>query len=264
LTRARGQSDGEGFDQASENAAVQGTLLSTYSNPLIRVARDRQDEILRSRFLEQQLTIADLGCGDGYHGSIFAPAGGIFHGYEMAPDLAALTRERWDREGLVNAALRVGDLAEAEPPAGFYDVVWCLYFTPGNFRNRYADLDRYTADYLDANPVFITIVERFWRALKPTGVLLLTVYKDVPEAEAAQVDFYRNTGQHPITARGSRFVATREGFWSARWTRESMLSNLAAAGISAQRVSFNELNEIAWLVEIAAGVETEPPRDPQP
>ncbi|MBZ0111114.1 MAG: class I SAM-dependent methyltransferase [Thermoanaerobaculia bacterium] len=249
--------DREGFDQSSENAAVQGTLLSNYSNPLIREARERQDEILRSRFQGQRLAIADLGCGDGYHGSIFAPAGGTFHGYEMAPDLAALTRERWQREGLANAVLKVGNLAAAEPPGGFYDVVWCLYFTPGNFRDRFADLDQYTDDYLDANPVFIDIVGHFWRALKPTGVMLLTVYKDVPEAEAAQLDFYRNTGQHPITSPGSRFVATREGFWSARWTRESLLSNLAGAGISASRVTFNELNEIAWLVEIAAGSVTE-------
>ena len=80
--------------------------------------------------------------------------------------------------------------------------------------------------------------------------MFLTVYKDVPEAEAAQRDFYDNTGQHVVTSKGSRFVATAEGFWSARWTEESMLSNLRECGIGAESVVFNDLNSIAWLVEI--------------
>lgn len=53
-----------------------------------------------------------------------------------------------------------------------------------------------------------------------------------------------------MTPPGGRFVATAEGFWSARWTKKSMLSNLAACGIAAERVVFNQLNRIAWLVEI--------------
>jgi hypothetical protein len=80
--------------------------------------------------------------------------------------------------------------------------------------------------------------------------MFLTIYKDTPEAEAAQVDFYENTGQHVVTTPGSRFVATAEGFWSVRWTRDSMLSNLSGCGISPDRVVFNDLNHIAWLVEI--------------
>ena len=64
--------------------------------------------------------------------------------------------------------------------------------------------------------------------MKAGGRMFLTLYKDVPEAEAAQVDFYERTGQHVVTPSGSRFVATAEGFWSARWTRDSLLSNLDA------------------------------------
>ena len=77
-----------------------------------------------------------------------------------------------------------------------------------------------------------------------------TLYKDVPEAEAAQVDFYEHTGQHVVTPSGSRFVATAQGFWSARWTRDSLLSNLDACGIRPDAVAWNDLNDIAWLVEV--------------
>jgi hypothetical protein len=45
-------------------------------------------------------------------------------------------------------------------------------------------------------------------------------------------------------------VATAEGFWSVRWTRDGMLSNLIECGISPDDVVFNDLNAIAWLVEI--------------
>jgi hypothetical protein len=125
-----------------------------------------------------------------------------------------------------------------------------VYFTPGNFRDRSDDLSLYSDAYLNRNPQFVRIMSRFYRAMKIGGSMFLTIYKDTAEAEAAQIDFYENTGQHVVTPPGSRFVATAEGFWSARWTRDSMLSNLSECGISPDDVVFNDLNSVAWLVEI--------------
>lgn len=235
---------------ASEDKAVHDSLFGDYINPLIRQARERQDEILRKRFQGQKLDIADLGCGDGYHASLFAAAGGRYDAFEFAPLMAKRARERFRREGLDNATLYQVDLAEYEPETEAYDIVWCLYFTPGNFRDRCDDLSLYSDEYLDHNPVFRKIIGRFFRALKRGGRMFLCVYKDKPETEDAQWDFYLKTNQHPVTPRGSRFVLTKEGFWSARWTRESMLSNLADCGIRPEQVTFTDLNEIAWLVEI--------------
>ena len=45
-------------------------------------------------------------------------------------------------------------------------------------------------------------------------------------------------------------MATAQGFWSARWTRDSLLSNLDACGIRPDVVAWNDLNDIAWLVEV--------------
>jgi len=53
-----------------------------------------------------------------------------------------------------------------------------------------------------------------------------------------------------VTPAGPGFAATAEGFWSARWTEDSLLSNLSASGISPEDVVFNDLNQISWLVEI--------------
>jgi SAM-dependent methyltransferase len=234
----------------SENRAVLKSLESAYCPAAIKEARERQDRILIERFRGYPYAIADIGCGTGYHGSIFAPACRLYHGFERAPDIARIAQERWRQEGLTNTALFLGDVAEATLPSDFYDLVFCLYFTPGNFREPSPDLNLYTDAYLDRNPSFIAIFSQFYQALKPGGLMFLTIYKDVPEAEEAQIDFYEHTGQRVVTTRGTRFVATAEHFWSARWTQESLLSNLTACAIPASAVRFHDLNHIAWLVEV--------------
>ena len=235
----------------SEARVMLKALESSYCPKPIKEARERQDEILIKRFRGQPYTIADIGCGTGYHGSIFAPTCRLYHGFELSTDIAEVAQDRWRQEGLNNTKLFIGDAAQAKAPDDFYDLVWCLYFTPGNFREPSNDLSLYTDAYLDQNPSFIAIFSNFYRSLKPGGLMFLTIYKDVPEAEDAQIDFYEHTDQHVVTSRGGRFVATAENFWSARWTKESLLSNLKACGIVHTDVRFHELNHIAWFVEIS-------------
>lgn len=238
------------ISRESENEAVKRSLESTYCPEPIRQARGRQDQILGERLRPGSYKIADVGCGNGYHAVMLAPVSLLYHGFEISPAIAETARAQWQKENIENAQIFVGDVAEAELEDEFYDVVLCLYFTPGNLRDQSDDLGLYSDAYLDRNPRFIRVVTRFYQAMKIGGSMFLTIYKDAPEAEAAQIDFYENTGQHVVTPSGSRFVATAEGFWSARWTRDSMLSNLGECGINPDRVVFNDLNAIAWLVEI--------------
>jgi len=233
-----------------ENEAVKRTLESSYCPEPIRQARERQDGILMERLRHGPYTIADIGCGNGYHAVMFAPFSRLYHGFEISPAIAETARALWQKENMNNAQVFVGDVAEAELKDEFYDVVCCLYFTPGNLRDKSDDLSLYNDAYLDRNPRFIRVMSRFYQAMKVGGSMFLTMYKEVPEAEAVQIDFYENTGQHVVTPPGSRFVATTEGFWSARWTHASMLSNLSECGISSDKVVFNDLNAIAWLVEV--------------
>ncbi len=233
-----------------EDESVRKTLDPSFCPELILNAREVQDQILIQRYKGAPIKIADVGCGDGYHGALFAPACILYHGFEISTEMAEQARRKWRELGLTNAEVFVGDAGAADPEPNFYDVVWILYFTPGNFRDEFDDIRRYDDSYLDGNPRFISIVSTFYRGLEPGGTMFLTVYKDVPEAEQSQRDFYHNTGQHVITPPGSRFVATAENFWSVRFTRESMLANLADCGIGPTQVTFNSLNAIAWLVEV--------------
>jgi SAM-dependent methyltransferase len=234
----------------SENEAVKRSLESSYCPEPIREARERQDRLLGELLRPGPYKIADIGCGNGYHAVVLAPVSLLYHGFEISPAMVETARSQWQKENIDNAQIFMGDVAEVDLKDEFYDVVLCLYFTPGNFRDRSDDLSLYSDAYLNRNPQFIRVMSRFYRAMKIGGSMFLTIYKDTPEAEAAQIDFYENTGQHVVTPPGSRFVATAEGFWSARWTRDSMLSNLGECGIRPDRVVFNDLNAIAWLVEI--------------
>ncbi|HIE98250.1 MAG TPA: class I SAM-dependent methyltransferase [Fuerstia sp.] len=241
----------EGMNNKShdpEKEAVKRTLESSYCPDAIKQAREKQDSLLRDRLKHGPYRIADLGCGNGYHAVMLAPC--FYHGFESSPEIAETARALWQKENVDDAQVIVGDVAEAEIESSFYDVVLCLYFTPGNFRDKSNDLSLYSNAYLDRDPQFIRIVSRFYGALKTGGSMFLTIYKDVREAQAAQVDYGEHTGQHVVTSPKSRFVATAEGFWSARWTKDSMLSNLSACGIRSDTVVFNDLNAIAWLVEI--------------
>lgn len=229
--------------------SVQKTLDNAYVPKSILEARLKQDEFLASHFKGKPLIIADIGCGDGYHGEIFAPDCVAYDGFEISEAMTQKTNMRWAGNGLKNAKVLQCDAGSVQLRPNHYDVAWSLYFTSGNFRNE-LKLEDYTDDYLNRNPAFIRIISNFHKALKPGGQLLLTVYKDRPETEEAQRTFYQKTGQTLVTLPGSRFVSTQENFWSVRWTKESMLSNLEACGIQPDQVAFHDLNEISWIVEI--------------
>lgn len=231
-----------------QSLSVQRTLDNSFVPPSIREARALQDQLLKEKFEGKNLAFADIGCGNGYHGEIFGPSSNLYHGFEISSAMAQQSREKW--AGVPQAQVIEGDASQIDLKPETYDVAWSLYFTSGNFRQEFDDIAEYDDDYLNENPAFIGIVERFYKALKKGGKLLLTVYKDLPETEAAQREFYQKTGQNIITPVGSRFVATAENFWSVRWTKESMLSNLAACGISEDQVAFNDLNGVSWLVEV--------------
>ena len=56
-------------------------------------------------------------------------------------------------EGLTNTALFWAMLPKRRHGKISTILLWCLYFTPGNFREASADLSLYTDAYLDRNPV---------------------------------------------------------------------------------------------------------------
>ena len=102
----------------TEAAVTLKALQSDYCPSLIQQARTRQDALLKQRYRGQRLRIADIGCGEGPHGSMFAADCEAYHGFEISPMIARVAEKRWRSEGLSNATLFVGDVAQAKltPP----------------------------------------------------------------------------------------------------------------------------------------------------
>jgi pimeloyl-ACP methyl ester carboxylesterase/SAM-dependent methyltransferase len=230
-----------------DDPSVRATLEDSNIPELIRQARKEQDRLLWDRYEGRQVRIADIGCGDGYHARIYAPQCAFYHGYEISPQMVEKARRRC--ADLQNVEIIEGDAQQVVLGSEKYDVIWCLYFGAGNLREFRKVLADYGGAYLDENTRFIDIIGRFYSALEEGGSLFLTLYKDTPQAEEAQRSFYWRTDQFVLTDFGSRFVATDKGFWSVRWTRESVLHHLEKAGVPRAKVTFMNLNEIAWLVE---------------
>lgn len=120
----------------SENEALQRTLMSSYCPVPIRQARERQDEMLLQRLRHNAYTIADIGCGNGYHAVLLAPSMRVYHGFEVSPAMAETARALWRKERIDKARIFVGDAVLATLQDALYDIVLCLYFTPGNIRDR--------------------------------------------------------------------------------------------------------------------------------
>lgn len=232
---------------AYDDPGVRKTLDSVNAPWLIRSARQAQDELLRRRYEHRAIRIADIGCGEAYLADVFAAECRLYHGYEVSPEMVTRARERCAK--FPNVEIIAGDARQAKLASDTYDVVWCTYFTGGNLREPRAVLSEYDDLYLRENRYFIDVMRRFFATLAEGGALLLTLYKDTPQAEAAQRSFYARTDQLVLSDVGSRFVATDRGFWSARWSKRRVRAHLEKAGVPRKHVSFVDLNEIAWLVE---------------
>lgn len=111
--------------------------LSPSSTMADEIVRATETEAIRS-FLKaatnalapkgEQLRIADVGCGNGYSLATFAAefTDHAFVGIEQSTDLRALAETRLQDEAVHNAAVRAGDIREADLAHGQpFDALYC-------------------------------------------------------------------------------------------------------------------------------------------
>jgi hypothetical protein len=112
-----------------------------------------------------------------------------------------------------------------------YDLVICTWFTPGNFYPDNFSFDTYNSagDKLDLtkNKKFETVFLGAYNLLNPGGeVLLGACYIDNESTRLKQEESYRKMGMTVITSAEDTFTATKEGFWSQRFTKEKLYQYL--------------------------------------
>lgn len=110
-----------------------------------------------------------------------------------------------------------------------YDLAMCTYFTPGDFKpdeiriktGKNGLILPYPKTSLEPNKKFVRIFKATYKLLKDNGKLVLgTTYIDTDRNRIRQEEFYKKCGMTVITSKNDPFTATKEGFWSQRFTKK--------------------------------------------
>jgi Methyltransferase domain len=134
-----------------------------------------------------------------------------------------------------------------------YDLVICTWFTPGNFypedfsfKNYHPKQNRLN---LDRNPNFETIFSNAYKLLNPNGEIVLgACYLDNNATRLKQEASYKKMGMTVITDEFDSFTATKEGFWSQRFTTEKLYQYLSFA--EAAKIKITSLDTYKYAVQV--------------
>ncbi len=112
-----------------------------------------------------------------------------------------------------------------------YDLVITTWFTAGNFYPDNFSFENYknSGQRLDLskNEKFDTIFSAAYNLLNPGGELVLgACYLDNDSTRQKQEESYNKMGMTVITDAEDTFTATKEGFWSQRFTKEKLYNYL--------------------------------------
>ncbi len=135
-----------------------------------------------------------------------------------------------------------------------YDLVICTWFTPGNFYPDGFNFSNYdsinTPLDLSTNKKFDTVFTQAYKLVKPGGKLLLgACYHDNDATRLKQEASYRKMGMTIITKPTDRFTATKEGFWSQRFTKEKLYNYLHFA--RPENINMVELDTYQYAFQVS-------------
>jgi len=136
-----------------------------------------------------------------------------------------------------------------------HDLVIATWFTAGNFYPDGFPFDSYNSKTgrldLSENKKFTRIMKNAYHLLNPGGEIIIgACYKDNNATRLKQEESYRKMGMKVITDESDSFTATKEGFWSQRFTQNKLFSYLPF--IPKENFRFTDLDtyEYAWQVRI--------------
>jgi hypothetical protein len=136
-----------------------------------------------------------------------------------------------------------------------HDIVITTWFTAGNFYPDGFPFDSYNSKTgrldLSENKKFTRIMTNAYHLLNPGGEIIIgACYKDNNATRLKQEESYRKMGMKVITDENDSFTATREEFWSQRFTQNKLFSYLPF--IPKENFRFIDLDtyEYAWQVRI--------------
>ena len=134
-----------------------------------------------------------------------------------------------------------------------YDLIIITWFTAGNFYPNNFNFESYDQAKkrldLSKNEKFETIFTNLYQLLQPTGEIIIgACYIDNDATRLKQEHSYQKMGMTIISDAEDSFTATKEGFWSQRFTAEKMRQYLTF--VSPKKISFTALDTYNYAMQI--------------
>ena len=135
-----------------------------------------------------------------------------------------------------------------------YDIVITTWFTAGNFYPDNFSFETYKEDgkklNLDFNARFTKIFTDAYNLLNTNGEIILgAVYIDSENTRKKQEYFYTKMGMEIITDERDSFTATREKFWSQRFTKEKLLKYFSF--VAPNKINFTALDTYNFAMQVS-------------
>ena len=134
-----------------------------------------------------------------------------------------------------------------------YDMIITTWFTAGNFYPDNFPFETYSSNAerldLSTNEKFTSIFKNAYNLLNPGGEIVIgACYKDNESTRLKQEESYKKMGMTVITSPADSFTATKEGFWSQRFTKEKLFSYLPF--VDRSKIVFKELDTYDYAMQV--------------
>jgi SAM-dependent methyltransferase len=231
----------EKINTTFDPAFIPEEQLQTQWSELIQIKKAIHDLYLRKH---KKLSILDIGVGTGRilkHLSRIPETWNCINSYTGIDNnhnclsLARQNINEWNLGHKVSLQhMPAGDIQRLEKK---FDIIMTTWFTPGNFYPADFDFAGYDPRKkrlsLKKNPAFTSLWRSARKMLKKNGMVILgSCYHQNEATRKKQEHFYKQCGMTVITDAGDTFTATREGFWSQRFTPGLLKKYLKGAGYS--------------------------------
>lgn len=134
-----------------------------------------------------------------------------------------------------------------------YDLVITTWFTAGNFYPDDFPFENYDGSIkrldLRTNPKFTAIFKNAYGLLNEGGEIVIgACYKDNDATRLKQEESYRKMGMTVMTDEKDSFTATRDQFWSQRFTKEKLYNYLPF--IPKENFMFTDLDTYEYAMQV--------------
>ena len=131
-----------------------------------------------------------------------------------------------------------------------YDLIISTWFTAGNFYPFDFDFKKFIPGYdMTTNDKFSMIFKQAYDLLNSGGeVIIGSMYIDNEETRKKQEDAYRDFGWTVITDERDCFTATKDGWWSQRFTKKRVYDYLNF--IPKEKISFISLDTYNYAMMV--------------